>query len=294
MAERTQFQATLPENNIELLASYWTISAAYPDSDRDYSPFDFADRVKSAARAGFKGFGIWHADLEHVLRKRSLVEMKEILDDNGMKYVELEFLIDWFLDGERKRISDMRKCKLLEAAQVLQARHVKVSDIYREKIPMPHLIDAFAQLCADGAEHGTRIGFELNPFAMLDTLKASLAMIEGAGAENGGIVLDLWHLMKLKVPYEEVSRIPVQYLVSVELNDGIFEPPWSLYEEMVNHRRLCGEGEFDINGFITSVRETGYTGPWGVEVLSEDLRNGPLDELTRRSFDTTMNQFRAS
>jgi sugar phosphate isomerase/epimerase len=251
----------LPENNIELLASYWTISAAYPDSDRDYSPFDFADRVKSAARAGFKGFGIWHADLEHVLQKRSLVKMKETLDDNGMKYVELEFLIDWFLDGERKHISDMRKNKLLEAAQVLQARHVKVSEIYREKIPMPHLIDAFAQLCTDGAEHGTRIGFELNPFAMLDTLKASLAMIEGAGAENGGIVLDLWHLMKLKVPYEEVSRIPVQYLVSVELNGGILEPSLSLYEEMVNHRRLCGEREFDINGFVTSVRETGYTGP---------------------------------
>jgi sugar phosphate isomerase/epimerase len=92
-------------------------------------------------------------------------------------------------------------------------------------------------------------------------LKASLAMIEGAGAENGGIVLDLWHLMKLKVPYEEVSRIPVQYLVSVELNGGILEPSLSLYEEMVNHRRLCGEREFDINGFVTSVRETGYTGP---------------------------------
>jgi hypothetical protein len=51
MAERTQYQATLPDNNIELLASYWTISAAYPDSDRDYSPFDFGDRVKSASRA---------------------------------------------------------------------------------------------------------------------------------------------------------------------------------------------------------------------------------------------------
>jgi sugar phosphate isomerase/epimerase len=53
------------------------------------------------------------------------VEMKEILDDHGMKYVELEFLIDWFLDGERKRISDLRKNKLLEAAQALQSRHVK-------------------------------------------------------------------------------------------------------------------------------------------------------------------------
>jgi hypothetical protein len=28
--------------------------------------------------------------------------MQAILDDNGMKYLELEFLTDWFLEGARK------------------------------------------------------------------------------------------------------------------------------------------------------------------------------------------------
>jgi sugar phosphate isomerase/epimerase len=88
--------------DIDLLASYWTISAGVPHTDREYSPFDFRDRVESAARAGFTGFGIWHADLNHVLKTRSLQEMKQILDDNGIKHVELEFLTDWFLDGKRK------------------------------------------------------------------------------------------------------------------------------------------------------------------------------------------------
>ena len=32
-----------------------------------------------------------------------------ILDDNGIKYVELEFLTDWFLEGARKAESDSRK-----------------------------------------------------------------------------------------------------------------------------------------------------------------------------------------
>ena len=31
-------------------------------------------------------------------------------------------------------------------------------------------------------------------------------MVEGAGASNGGIVLDLWHIVKLKIPYDEVGR----------------------------------------------------------------------------------------
>ncbi|MBZ5525176.1 MAG: sugar phosphate isomerase/epimerase [Acidobacteriia bacterium] len=277
---------------IELLASYWTIAGgALPHTDRDYSPFDFKDRVESAARAGFKGFGIWHTDLEHTLQKRSLREMKQILDDNGMQHVELEFLYDWFMEGERKKQSDIWKQKLLAAAEVLEAKHIKVGDFFREKVAMPHLIEAFAALCAEAAEHGTRIGFELMPFAMIDTLRDSLTMVEGVGAKNGGIILDLWHIVKLNTPYDEVARVPAQYIVGVELNDGTFQAPWDLHEDTINHRRFCGEGEFDIRSFIASVRKTGYQGPWGIEVLSEELRKMPLDELTGRAFNTTMRQF---
>ena len=156
---------------------------------------------------------------------------------------------------------------------------------------MPRLIEAFAALCAEAADHGTRIGFELMPFAMLNTLRDSLAMVEGAGATNGGIIFDLWHVVKLGIPYEEVARVPKNYILGVELNDGTFEAPWSLHEDTINHRRLCGDGEFDIKGFIDAVKRTGYEGPYGIEVLSEELRQKSLEELTTRSFNTTLAQF---
>jgi sugar phosphate isomerase/epimerase len=176
------------KKNVELLASYWTISCGFPHTDREYSPFDFRDRVESAAQAGFKGFGLWHADLEHVLKTRSLREMKQILHDNGISHIELEFLNDWFLEGERKKQSDVRKMQLLDAAEALRAHHVKVGDFFQEKAPMPRLIETFAGLCAEAAEHGTRIGFELMPFAMIQTLEESLQLVEGAGADNGASV----------------------------------------------------------------------------------------------------------
>lgn len=280
------------QKNVELLASYWTISCGIPHTDREYSPFDFRDRVESAAKAGFKGFGLWHADLEHVLQTRSLQEMKQILDDNGIKHVELEFLTDWFLEGERKQKSDVRKKLLLDAAEGLGASHVKVGDFFHEEAEMPRLIESFAALCAEGAARGTKIGFELMPFAMIDTLEGSLKLIEGAGAPNGGICLDTWHIVKLKIPLDRLRRIPSQYITSVELNDGTFDCPWTLHEDTVNHRRLCGDGEFDVSAFICAVQDAGYDGPWGIEVLSEELRKWPLERLTSESFRTTMAQFR--
>jgi len=280
------------KQQIELLASYWTIAGgALPHTDTEYSAFDFKDRVAAAAKAGFKGVGIWHADLNHTLRHRSLQEIQRILEDHGMKYLELEFLRDWFLDGERKRQSDIEKGKLFEAAQALGASHVKVGDFEQTKTPMPRLIEAFAELCEEAVTYETKIGFELMPFAMIDRLQDALTMVECAGAANGGIILDTWHITKLGIPYEEVGRIPQQYLISVELNDGTYEAPWSLFEDTINHRRYCGEGEFDVPRFIEQVRKTGYGGPYGIEVLSEELRGKSLEELTTRAFTTTMAQF---
>jgi sugar phosphate isomerase/epimerase len=67
----------------------------------------------------------------------------------------------------------------------------------------------------------------------------------------------------------------------------------NLVDETVNHRRLPGEGELDVPAYVEACREHGYAGPWGVEVLSEELRNLPMEEIFRRAYETTSAQFRA-
>ena len=278
--------------DVELLASYWTIAGdVHPHSPTEYSPFDFEDRVVAASKAGFKGIGIKEADIEHILERRSLKEMKRILEDNGIRHIELEFITDWFLDGEKKKKSDRTKQLLLTAAEALGARHIKVGDFDMNSIPMPRLIESFAALCADAANHGTRILFELIVDAMIRTLPETLEMVRGAEAKNGGIMIDLWHMVKLGVPYEDVARIPPQYLLGIEINDGTLQCPWSLHEDTINHRHLCGEGEFDVKGFVERMLRAGYDGPWGIEVLSRDLRKLSLNDAATRAFNTTIAQF---
>jgi len=278
-------------NKPDLLASYWTISGADPHTDREYSRFDFQERVQAAAKAGFTGMGFWHADLDHVLQKRTLKEMRQILDDHGIIQIEIEFLLDWFLDGERKKKSDEQRQKLLEVCEAFDAHHLKIGDFFHESCPMPRLIESFAALCAEAAKYGVPVGFELMPFSMVDSLQDTLTLIQGAGAKNGGICFDLWHIAKLRIPHEEIAKIPPQYVVGVELNDGTFEAPWSLHEDTVNHRRFCGEGEFDVKGFVETMYGLGYAGPWGIEVLSGEAREWPLERMATHAFKTTMRYF---
>ncbi len=276
------------KNNVELMSLFWTTSGVFP-GDGEISRFDFKDRVETAARIGFKGIGIWHTDLEHITLHRPLKEIKMILDDNDIKYVELEFLTDWFLDGVRKEESDSRKRRLLEASEALNAKHIKVGDFYNSICPMPRLLEAFASLCTEAENYGATIGFELMPCSMINNLKDAGSLVQTVGAKNGGIILDIVQVVNLGIPFEEVSHIPLQYLINVELNDGTL--PGSPNEDPSRARRFCGEGEFDIQGFIKCVQKMGYIGPWAVEVMSKELAVLPLEELTRRAFNTTMSEF---
>ena len=242
------------KRNVELMNLYWTTSGVFPGVG-EISRFDFRDRVEAAARAGFKGIGIWHTDLEHCLQLRSLQEMKKILDDNGIEHVELEFLTDWFLTGARKAESDSRKRRLLEASQALDAKHIKIGDFYSTACPLPRIIEAFAALCEDAEDYGATIGFEFMASAMIDNLKDSLTLVETAGAKNGGLILDMAHVAGLGISYEDIGNIPLQYLINLELNDGTL--PGSPRHDPSRARRFCGEGEYDIKGLIRCADEMG-------------------------------------
>ena len=110
--------------NVELLAAYFTIAGdVYPLGPTELSPFPFRDRIEAAARAGYRGVGLIHEDVMATAGKIGLPEMKRILDDNGIKYVEMEFLLDWFADGERRRESDKIRARCLRPCCLGHARY---------------------------------------------------------------------------------------------------------------------------------------------------------------------------
>ena len=71
-------------------------------------------------------------------------------------------------------------------------------------------------------------------------------------------------------------------VIGVELNDADPEVVGTLFEDTVNRRRYCDEGSFDLVGMVAALRDAGWQGPWGVEILSEEHRAMSVeDALTR-------------
>lgn len=280
----------------DLLGLYWTVSGPVEvHVGREWSLFDLRDRCAHAARVGFAGLGIWHADLEHMLASgQTLAEMRSLFDEYGLRHCELEFIGDWFLDpgDERRTASDRTRAMLFEAASVLPAHHIKVGNLTGTECELPRLIDAYGELCEDAKRYtDTRIVYEFMPYdAVVNTLDLAVEVVETADAPNGGLAIDTWHLGKLDVTPDHLRRIPPRWLTWVELSDGPYGIAEEWLDEVINRRKLPGEGEFPIRDYVRVCRELGYDGPWGVEVLSEELRSLPIDQIYDRAYETTMAQ----
>jgi sugar phosphate isomerase/epimerase len=279
---------------LELANAYWT-SAGPVDvhKGKEWSDYDFADRCAEAAKVGFVGLGLWHSDIEHQLQSRSLRDIRQLLDDNGLRLYELEFLMDWFLDedDDDRKTADRTRKMLFEAAAELDAHHIKAGNIPGRPCELPRLKEAYAELCADAAPHtSAKVLYEFMPFDVnVNSIETALDVV--GDVDGSGVVIDTWHMAKLGIAPEDLRKIPVEQLGWVELSDGQYDWMEDRVDETVNHRRLPGDGEFDVRGYVEVCRQMGYAEPWGIEVLSQELRSHPIDEMFRRTYEAAAAQF---
>jgi sugar phosphate isomerase/epimerase len=281
--------------SVDLIASYWTIAGKlnFADGmDLDGSPIDFPQRVKAATQGGYAGVGLTYPDLKKTVSRYGYDGIRSILRDNGVKIFEVEFLTDWFTDGDRRRKSDVIRRELLLAAEKTGARHIKIGgDMEGKSWSVDQVIWSFAGLCDEAKNAGTNVVLEILPWSNIPDIKTGIEVVAGADKSNGGLLVDIWHMARGGIPYHEVAAMPHRFVGHVELSDAVPKPIGKLIEDTVNHRRLCGEVSFDVPAFLRSIKATGYDGPFGIEIISDEQRNRPLKEAVDRSFATAMAQF---
>jgi sugar phosphate isomerase/epimerase len=277
----------------ELIAAYFTLAGnVLPLARNMASPYSLADRANAAARAGYAGIGLHTDDLLQAIERHGYAGIKQIIADSGLRYLELEALLDWFADGERRRTSDAARKVLLDAAERLGAYQIKVvGDLFGGEWPLSHLAAEFGTLCRQAAGAGAQVTIEMLPFSNIRDLQSAAKLVAGAGAPNGGILIDIWHLARGGIPYEDIGTIPSEYIKHIELDDADAATVGSLLEDTTRRRRLPGEGSLDVRRFLRCVQRIGYQGLYGVEIVSDAQRAMPFEAAATLSFQAVSRQF---
>ncbi len=270
----------------ELLATCWTSSQSLPLPGRHLSRHPLRTRAEAVARAGYAGIGVTIGDL--AAGDLSLGEIAVMLDDLGLVHREVELLEDWWATGERRRASDVVRARLLDAAAVLGARSIKIGpDVALDDTAVTAVLDLprwaaeLHTLAAQAAAVGSRVALEPLPFSNLADFTSAAELIRAADHPAAGLTVDIWHLERGPSRLADLAALPAGSVFVVELNDAGPQPCGHPFHDTINHRMLPGDGVFDLAGFVEVLRQGGFTGPWGVEMLSTEFRATPLDDALR-------------
>lgn len=279
----------------ELVASCWTSAgSAAPLQNPETSPVPIAERLEAIASTGWSGFGLAHDDLAAARATLGFPALRDLIGEAGLRYVEVELLTDWW-DESLAPAWRPKFDLLLEAAETLGARFIKVgTSIGKPLDDLDFLVEPLRRLTAEAALRGTRIALEPMPFSMVGSVPVAADLMRKVDLPGCGLVVDYWHVFRAGTTLDELSAsLEADKVFGVELNDAAAEVRGTLFEDTRDNRRLCGQGDQDVTGFIRSLKALGFDGPWGVEILSDEHRALPVKEALQAAHATTLACFPA-
>jgi sugar phosphate isomerase/epimerase len=254
----------------------------------EISPEQLKTIIKATADAGFSGASLWafHHNAA-VAAGASPEEVKAWHFDRGLSVPVVESLIGWE-GGDRATIEE--QCGgTFEVASLYGAKAV-AGVVMGAEIDRAAATQGLALLGKMGADRGLKVCIEWLPWSGLPTIKSAWEMIQDAGGENIGLVVDTWHWLRQPggPDPETLRQIPGDRIHCVQLDDttAAGEGDDMMMESMTN-RLLPGEGEVDWPGILGILDEIGADPIYAPEVFNLGLLEQGAAEMARRIGEST-------
>jgi sugar phosphate isomerase/epimerase len=272
----------------DLICSYYTLAGVSP-AGGGASPHAFEARVRACAEAGYAGIGLHLRDYRALVRAGATdADLAAILRGYGMRHVELEFLRNWYAEGDAAAVARRDEEAFYRMAEAFGARLIYLGGAMEGEIDggLDAFTERFAALCARARERGVSVGAEPCVGTNIEDLAQALRVVEGAGAANAGLCLDIWHLYRRGLDYERLRQIDPGLVAGVQLGDAAEEVVGTLMQDCLDNRLLPGEGAAGAERFAAALLDAGVTAPFGVEVVSRAQRERPLVEAAQVTYRT--------
>lgn len=251
-------------------------------------------RIEAARAGGFKYLSLFPTDYTQA-RDRGLsdADIVALHDRAGVRLTTLDPFTRWLPRWEapsgvpRKRLKwiSFSEDEFFAVVDALQLEAITVNEAFGTRYEIDELIESFAAVCDRAARSGVRVHLEFTPFSGIPDLATAWDVVRAADRANGGLVFDTWHYFRGTRDDRLLEVIPGERIFALQISDALAEPVGSLLNDTLRHRRLPGEGTFDLAGVLPIVARKQGLPPWGVEVLSEELWRLSPEEVGRRSGD---------
>lgn len=122
---------------------------------------------------------------------------------------------------------------------------------------------------AIGKKYGVRFQMEPVAWSPIHSLSKCLEMVDIAGQENVGMVVDFWHLWAGgETSPDEVAKLDTSMIYNIHFCDGKKQPRDTQWDETLLRGYYPGEGDIPMSEWVDAVKATGYAGYWSCELVS--------------------------
>lgn len=275
----------------KFIASCWTSGGNVgPMFESEVSPHSAFERLEAIAATGYSGFGLPSADLKVVEDTVGFEALYERAQELNLNHIEVEFATNWWLaDSEWRETWDL----LIRAATKMNAKMIKIGTAFGEPVDdFGFMVQPFRRLAQEAEAIGSKVAMEAIPFQLIGSVPQGADLIAAVDHPAAGLVVDYWHIFRAGTTLAELEkRVPIEYVFGVELTDALDEVVGTLFEDTRDNRKLLGEGEQDVVGFIKTLQKMGYKGDWGVEILSIEHRAKPILQGLQDAIDSARKVF---
>ncbi|ATG97975.1 sugar phosphate isomerase/epimerase [Lacticaseibacillus paracasei] len=257
----------------------------------------FEDRVKAAAKAGYDGIGLRAETYVDALNEGLTDQgILAILDQYHIKCTEVEYIVQW-CEEPRTYEQKYKEQTCFHMCHLFGVEHINTG--LMESYPVDFTAKKLQELAHRAALAGNLIiALEPMPYSGMPDLKKTWAILQGAGAPNVMMLLDMWHWVRADQPFDLLTKEQAKRVISIQLDDA-YKRPYAksiLRDESMHDRLAPGTGFEDrTEKFIKMIKEAGVDPKViGVEVISDHYMAKGIDWVAKYTYDTTVKTLQAA
>lgn len=239
-----------------------------------------ADKLESAARAGFGGVEIFENDLIGAPQDARQIAKK--MRDLGLECTMFQPFRD--LEGMPEPLRSAAFARMERKFEIMEALDTDLVLLCSNCSPVAlperqRMLDDLHELGELAARHGKRIGYEALAWGRhVSDHRDAWSLVRDVDHPSIGLVLDTFHSLARDVPNSSIGDIRAEKLFFVQLADAprlSMDPlSWSRH-----FRVLPGQGDWPVAEYVAAIQRIGYDGWFSLEIFNDQFRAGAAAQL---------------
>jgi sugar phosphate isomerase/epimerase len=242
--------------------------------------------IDAAHAGGYRGLALWpgayHSRFSTGPAAASLTEVSRCISGSGLVVWDVDAAVIWAGpdDPGAPYYEEAPEPAVFDFAEAAGAHGVNLLLLSGHGASRDALTAEFVAFCGRAAERGLRVHLEFSRDRPPRDLASAAALVDAAGCENGGLMIDLWHLYWSGGRLEDLSSVRGEAVRGVQLCDVPAEEPADFAHATRYQRLAPGRGVGAPSPLLAQLRAAGCSAPLTLEAFDQ----ARLDEIGARAF----------